>query len=1605
MTGMTPRDTREWMRTIERGLLQARGAASSIAGAVVEKRLNDYATVVNNDRNRVPAPPIELTTQTYIALGANKRFQAGVIVDFPDVTIGNDALPMTIEQYELWGRTGTANFGLLTTATESSLQWFGADPGAVWDFKVRAIGALSVKPGVFSSVVTVTMLNDTTAPGMPSTPTAQGQGRAITIKWDGKVAGGADMPLDLDYVVIAGGPDPSPTTEISRFTPGPGLFVDAMVPYNTPMFYRLQAVDTSGNRSAWSAQASAVGMPLVDDDIIMAQINAAETEIINIGAASILNGAINSAKLADNAVSQAKLQDQIISLAKLDTAVDAKIQQGIDDAFAAATAAATADGKAVNAQSSANGKNNLYYGTTKPAGSSFADGDTAFIRTGVGAPITEQWKWIKTGPTTGSWNQETLGHQVIASVDLGKATVGELNGIYVKAFSLGADTLKVGSSTNLFPDSKMLDTAGWPTTAGVTLDGAGTGKNGQGSILIAGSGTQVGLYYSNNDLAKRIPVQPNSSYRLNVWVRAGVTVPVGTVSVYARQYPLDGSAFSFTTPDRISNDAKSVGGDGTIAANTWTLMSGVVTTGPTDTSLVVGLYKQPGMTSAVRFSDPTIEVMGVGRLIVDGTIQGVHVAANSIAAKHMTITDLTNFAPSLAESPTDWTLTNQMQIVTSGLDTSGWRFQVTDAVSESRAYGPFMAVSPGENLWMGATLYRGSATINAYLRYYFYDATKTLLSGGAGTQYVNVPQSAASSGGTRMEGPALVPAGAAYTRIVFIVSAGTGSTGFYNIVGRRRLAGELIIDGTVTSDKVATNGITAKQLLVGDFANIAIGSDFEDASAVPWILDPLHTLTTSQKKSGTTSLKLAAGPGVDSSVFVGDLRVKEGEQYYFKYHAYIDATFNGTTSNSKLRITDQAGGNVVSLSYASITRSAWTTNPLEVTYTVPAGVTSLKVYMNSDHTVGTAYVDDVQIRRVSEASLIMNLGVEKLVANAANIGTAVVDKFYSEVVRSRRITTDMMTVGRGVNGIVDEFFEAADLKTYRDANNGGWGGWGFNATINLNWYGGTLTAGTSRSFIFETVGTYDKNSYIPVEPGQVWRLSAQYTSTVSGPRATVKVVKRDGTLSYTTTGWLKKDGTTNSYAAAGSQQTLERVYTVPSDVAYMMPAVQFESTCTSAYVYGGATMTNMASAALIVEGAIATRHLTVTEDMTVKLLAAHKILATEIDTNNLGADVGFIGVMTGNILTVDSINGTMISATGGITSKHTITGATIQTLSTASRGVKISGGNFTAYNTGGGKTFEIVGSSGAVSGTGVWKTGSSGNFIEMTADGGGGLLKFWTGTGTGRGTIYARDDAGGKRMTVSYSDLDNPGYTVPLMAYWDDQVNMSYGSKVIKVGKAAGGGEEMVLDADGARVRVLGNFSLESGRLQTYYNWANTATIGGYVGQRPETAVTTNDFEVRAASGSVRLSGTDLYCNPIYNNTTASSANVFVGSDGLVKRVSSASRYKVDQRLMQLSDTLLDIPVKDWLDKAAWDEKAQLEALPMLEGLDLERYNALVLDRFPGVIAEEVEQAEGGEQFVVYGQDGQTESVMYDRLAIAQINVLYRRLLEAEQKITELMAV
>jgi hypothetical protein len=158
---------------------------------------------------------------------------------------------------------------------------------------------------------------------------------------------------------------------------------------------------------------------------------------------------------------------------------------------------------------------------------------------------------------------------------------------------------------------------------------------------------------------------------------------------------------------------------------------------------------------------------------------------------------------------------------------------------------------------------------------------------------------------------------------------------------------------------------------------------------------------------------------------------------------------------------------------------------------------------------------------------------------------------------------------------------------------------------------------------------------------------------------------------------------------------------------------------------------------------------------------------------------------------------------------------------------------------------------------------------------------------------------------------------------------------------------------------------------------------------------------INAVAGNVKIDAGAYYVQlpSTYARTSGSAGNVVIASDGGLFRSTSASKYKILPEVMDLPAGLLDVQVKNWIDLAAATEFADFyEREDALDETEQNRFNAISLKRIPGAIAEDVEAAGGGD-FVVYGEGGQIEGLMYDRLALAQIQLLKARIEELEARL------
>lgn len=517
------------------------------------------------------------------------------------------------------------------------------------------------------------------------------------------------------------------------------------------------------------------------------------------------------------------------------------------------TTIASASNAATAAQASADGKTTTFYSPTQPSTVNRKTGDTWFDTDDDNKIYVWNGTWSATelgnsalanfAVTNAKIANGTIQYAKIGSVDAGSMTLGTLAAERIGANSIGVEKLTVGSMDNLISEPTFLNSGNaWVTGGAYTIDPTGA-RNGGPAFKIANAASQQGRY--NNPW---IPIEGGQSYRMMVWVKSDVSIPVSAISLFIRTRNEAGTV----SPLRGGTNLQ------VIPANTWTPLSGTRKLPDNAVEVGFGIYKESSLsTGSTWFDFVSATRMAGGELIVDGAItagsaiiadaaissaqilslnaakvsaswlEAGEIKANSIKTPMLAVSDLTNFAPSYAEDATSWELDGGMIAITSTSAYDRIRFRSMVTSGTQRAMGPLMAVQEGDQLYAEGLIYRVSGnTASMYLRYYFFDSTKTyIISGGAiydgplkGTNST-VAAAGQMSSGSLHKITATVPANAMYARVVATIINTQGTdTGFYNLRGYRRFGGTLLVDGAIA----ANSGIIGN--LAVDTAQIADGA-------------------------------------------------------------------------------------------------------------------------------------------------------------------------------------------------------------------------------------------------------------------------------------------------------------------------------------------------------------------------------------------------------------------------------------------------------------------------------------------------------------------------------------------------------------------------------------------------------------------------------------------------------------------------------------------------------------------------------------------------------------------------------------------------------------
>ena len=298
------------------GIIGGAGAANSIPGEAPPDPPADTTT---------PSAPTGLTvnaTQSYY--DNSGHLLVVVVADWNAPLTNTDAsLLDDLQDYEVqWKYTSEgAGYWRGTVVTDSIYTNGGYLPNRGVDFRVKARDTHG-HSSAWTTVVSATTAADSTAPSVPSTPTAAAVLGVVRVAWDGLASGGGAMPIDFDHVDVhrstTSGFTPSASTVFARMEQA-GTVPSLGQAYGVPWYYKLVAVDTSGNSSAGSAQATATTSQLVSGDLADLSVIAGKVAANSITTLELAAGSVYAENIAALQIDATKLTA---------TAIDGKMITG-----------------------------------------------------------------------------------------------------------------------------------------------------------------------------------------------------------------------------------------------------------------------------------------------------------------------------------------------------------------------------------------------------------------------------------------------------------------------------------------------------------------------------------------------------------------------------------------------------------------------------------------------------------------------------------------------------------------------------------------------------------------------------------------------------------------------------------------------------------------------------------------------------------------------------------------------------------------------------------------------------------------------------------------------------------------------------------------------------------------------------------------------------------------------------------------------------------------------------------------------------------------------------------------------------------------------------
>ncbi|HEX8048431.1 MAG TPA: carbohydrate binding domain-containing protein [Rhizobium sp.] len=526
--------------------------------------------------------------------------------------------------------------------------------------------------------------------------------------------------------------------------------------------------------------------------------------------------------------------------------------------------------------------------------------------------------------------------------------------------------------------------------------------------------------------------------------------PVEIVSVLPTTGDIEGRTVYLTTDDKLYRYTGSIWTSATAAADIagqivgTQISDGVISTPKLAAGSVTANTLAAGAVSADKIAANTITA---GQLAA-GAIGAAQIAANAITADKMVLGDFTNRVenPNFGEGDVSWVKTAAgVAIVNDPANAYTGNYYMSIGVGSGNftRNNSMFPVVPGEQYFLQVFAKAvGAPNVNLTPRIRFMQGDKTT----SVNQGLAPAFTSADAAYVERSAAITVPAEAAYAWVDLLpggsITAGSYAVGFVSC--QRRNTGNLLVDGVITTSKLAANAVvtgnlaanavTAKSLVLQDWENLIPDNQMQTSVAWPTLASCAITPATTQAftSKGSIDYTYAAGSSYLTVVVGSPFAVVSGQQYFASVQV---ARTSGTKMGFWVRV-HWLNANGVLLSpdtYVTIGAATSAANTVDGVLTFAANITPpatafgarIQIYVQRDLTDGNISFGGLSWLRKASANLLVDgsviagkIAADAVTATAIATGAVMANAIAANAVTAVAINAGSITTAKIAAGAI-----------------------------------------------------------------------------------------------------------------------------------------------------------------------------------------------------------------------------------------------------------------------------------------------------------------------------------------------------------------------------------------------------------------------------------------------------------------------------------------------------------------------------------------------------------------------------------------------------------